>query len=99
MKIKDIISEAKFSKPTIMFHATELENLKSILSKGLSREHQGTGWGHDDTGHFFTRDFKSLGGIYLTKSFDVLRNITGFSYDGYYLIDEKDERFWGTDED
>ena len=87
MKINDIVCEAKFSKPVIMYHATERKNLKSILSKGLSREHQGTGWGHEDGGDYFVRDFMPLGGIYLTKSFGVIHQvINNIGDDGYVLV-------------
>lgn len=69
MKINDIISlsEAKFDKPTIMYHGTSAKNVKTILSQGLTTNNS-DGYGSGIGGKSNQRDMTAIGGVYLTTS-------------------------------
>lgn len=73
MKIHEItVQEAKFAKPSIVYHGTSERYLKSILSQGLDARRSGTGWGSNDAyTSEMTRDLVAIGGVYMTGSLDI----------------------------
>lgn len=66
MKIQNILSEAKFSRPEYAYHATSANNLKSILKNGLVPNFKDDGYGSNETSEFgYT--LAPLKGIYFTR--------------------------------
>lgn len=65
---KEFLSEAKFSKPIIAYHATRIENVQSILKHGLIPNKKGDGWGSEDYNMDVGISLKALSGIYFTDS-------------------------------
>lgn len=67
MKIQDL-TEAKFSKPIRAYHASEKDNLRTILKIGLLSK-EGGGFGSDIKGSEQIRDMKPVSkAVYLTNS-------------------------------
>lgn len=69
MKLNEaIILEAKFAQPIIAYHGTDINNLRSILSQGLTRNKVGTGWGGWGEGSAHRRDMSAIGGVYFATN-------------------------------
>lgn len=66
MQIKDLLLEAKFSKPTYAYHATKLKHLPSILKHGLIPNKSDGGYGSDEQDSALGYSLTSLPGIYFT---------------------------------
>lgn len=67
MKIQTILAEAKFAKPEYAYHATNMDNLKSILKHGLVPNYRSGGYGSEETstaGYSLT----PLTGVYFTRN-------------------------------
>ena len=67
MRIRELISEAKFSSPIIAYHGSTGDNLSSILSDGLLLDKSGGGWGSSITGSARQRSMNALPGVYLSR--------------------------------
>lgn len=67
MQIKDILLEAKFSKPTYAYHATKLKHLPSILKHGLIPNKSDGGYGSDEQDSALGYSLTALPGIYFTS--------------------------------
>ena len=67
MKINEILSEAKFSEPVMMYHGTDAGKIRSILKRGLDADAGGDGWGSEGTGSEKQRKLSPMQGVYLTR--------------------------------
>lgn len=81
MKLNEaiILTEAKFSSPSIMFHGTSSKHLRSILSQGLHDRNLGSGYGSGVSGSAYNRDMTAIGGVYLTASLRVAQSAASSS--------------------
>lgn len=69
MRLREaILLEARFSPPIIAFHGSDISNLRSILSQGLSTSRTGYGFGSNIGGSVDKRDMGAVGGIYFSTS-------------------------------
>jgi hypothetical protein len=60
---------AKFTKPIIAYHGTDIKNLRSILKKGLLPDQPGPWSKYSAEGlSYNVRSMQSLGGVYFSKS-------------------------------
>jgi hypothetical protein len=67
MQIKDILLEAKFSKPTYAYHATKLKHVPSILKHGLIPNKSEGGYGSDEQDSALGYSLTALPGTYFTS--------------------------------
>lgn len=80
MNINELLKEAQFTQPIYAYHATDSENLKSILKHGMIPNHREDGYGSNElsslgyslapqSGVYFTRDANDV--IHIAKSIEV----------------------------
>jgi RNA:NAD 2'-phosphotransferase (TPT1/KptA family) len=98
---KEFLSEAKFSKPIIAYHATKVENVQSILKHGLIPNKKDDGWGSEDHNMDVGISLKALSGIYFTDSAEAVIDIAseiGYK-DGAIVICKIQRKMAAMDED
>lgn len=76
MKILNILNEAKFAKPILAYHATTLDNLRSIIKQGLIPNFKSDGYGSGEESPFGV-PLTALSGNYLTYDSEDSRFIAG----------------------
>jgi len=98
MKILNLL-EAKFSKSEYAFHATDGNNLKSILKHGLIPNKNEGGYGSDDYSEV-GYELTPLSGVYFTTKFNDAKYIArSISYDSIIIIAKIQSRNTEIDED
>lgn len=71
MRLREILSEAKFRKPAVMFHGTSSVFLREILKKGLDPNPKSRVYDKDADIMGTGLSKQTLGGIYFSKTFRV----------------------------
>lgn len=74
MRIHEIVAEAKFRKPVVMFHGTSTAFLREILKKGLLPSAKKAVYDKDSDTMTSGLPKKTLGGVYFSKSSRVARS-------------------------
>lgn len=89
MKVNEIIQEAKFRKPIIMYHGTSTKFLRSILKNGVLPSSKEKVWADDPDANIDSFSRASIGGSYWTSNLltakSSSRNATR-KFDGNSLI-------------
>lgn len=96
--LKELITEAKFSKTVYAYHVTRAEHLESIMKHGLIPNKSHGGYGSDDYSSI-GYDLESLPGVYFTTSTEEAADIVGHLRDAIIIVCKIQKRSAELDED
>lgn len=93
MRLVEFLNEAKFRKPTVMFHGTLPQFARSIIKQGVVPDPQQKVWAQDPDASIYSMSRKSLPGSYWTSnlmtalsSSTTARNRLGKGDEGQLII-------------